>query len=265
MTNPALFLATIPAGLRAPLLDEYRSIVQNFFERRWSPAELSGGKFSEIVYTILDGHAKGTFAATPSKPSNFVGACRLLENNAHVPRSFQVLIPRLLPALYEIRNNRGVGHVGGDVDPNHMDATSVVGNANWVMAELVRVFHNVSVDDAQAVVDALVEQRIPIVWEVAGAKRILRTDLQLKDQVLVLLASSATGVSVDDLAKWTEYADGAYFRRTLRALHSSRLIEFQETAGLVHLLPPGSAAISRTLAGPLADAARKATKRRKRR
>ena len=127
MIKPAQALAAVPSGLRHPLLKEYKSIVQNYMERRWSPSELSGGKFCEIVYTILDGHAKGAYAAKPSKPSNFVDACKKLENNAGVPRSFQILIPRTLPSLYEIRNNRGVGHVGGDVDPNHMDALAVRG------------------------------------------------------------------------------------------------------------------------------------------
>src|SRR5690349_517405 len=100
-------LATIPTGLRDPLLEEYDSIVQNYMERRWSPSELSGGKFCEIVYTILQGHAKGTYPAKPAKPPNFVDACKKLEANASEPRSFQILIPRMLPSLYEIRNNRG--------------------------------------------------------------------------------------------------------------------------------------------------------------
>jgi len=132
-------LATIPNGLREPLIAEYQSIVQNYSEHRWSPSELSGGKFCEIVFTILDGHAKGTYAASPSKPGDFVGACRKLEQYKHVPRSFQVLIPRLLPALFELRNNRGVGHAGGDVDPNHMDATLALTSCNWVLCELVGV------------------------------------------------------------------------------------------------------------------------------
>ena len=35
-------LGKIPDSLRQPLLDEYRSIVANFLEKRWSPSELSG-------------------------------------------------------------------------------------------------------------------------------------------------------------------------------------------------------------------------------
>src|ERR1700761_7472834 len=121
-----LTLTVIPDGLRKPLIEEYNKILQHYLERRWTASELSGGKYCEIVYTILDGYAKGIYETSPFKPSNFVDACKKLENNAGVPRSFQILIPRILPALYEIRNNRNVGHVGGDIDPNLMDAQAVV-------------------------------------------------------------------------------------------------------------------------------------------
>ena len=70
--------------------------------------------------------------------------------------------------FYEIRNNRGVGHVGGDVDPNHMDAEAVQTMAGWAMAELVRIFHGVKTEEAQETVDALVERKSPIIWEVLG-------------------------------------------------------------------------------------------------
>ena len=58
-------LGVIPAELRNPLLEEYRSIMQNYMERRWSPAELSGGRFVEIVYYILDGYAKSKYPTSP--------------------------------------------------------------------------------------------------------------------------------------------------------------------------------------------------------
>jgi len=90
MTSPASALNAIPAGLRGPLIAEYRSITRNYAEHRWKPSELAGGIFCEIVYTILDGYAFGAYAAAPSKPKNFPAACRQLESNTHVPHSFQI-------------------------------------------------------------------------------------------------------------------------------------------------------------------------------
>jgi hypothetical protein len=171
-----------------------------------------------------------------------VDACRSLEKMTNLPRSFQILIPRLLPALYEIRNNRGVGHVGGDVDPNHMDATAVVAIASWILAELVRVHHGLSITDAGSLVDALVERRVPLVWQVGDMKRVLDPKLGLRDQVLLLIASATGPVRFSDLLAWTDYDDERYFKRLLRKMHRERLIEFSEGDQLVQILPPGALA-----------------------
>ena len=182
----------------------------------------------------------------PFKPTNFVEACRRLESNISVPRSFQILIPRLLPPLYEIRNNRNVRHVGGDVDPNHMDATTVLAITAWIMAELVRVFHATTVEDAQDIVDSIVKRRVPLVWQSGQIKRVLDHDLSLRDQVLVLVGSCAVPVEAASLQAWTECKNRTYFSRVIRDLHKTRIVEASE-AGTVRLLPPGTAEASRII------------------
>jgi hypothetical protein len=233
-------LSAIPSGLRLPLIAEYQSIVQNFLEHRWLPSELSGGRFSEIVYTILDGYGKGTYPSVSKKPSNFKDACGKLENNSSAPRSFQILIPRLLPALYEIRNNRSVGHVGGDVDPNHMDSAAVLAMCNWVMCELVRVYHNLHTTEAQKVVDTLAEMRVPVIWSDGNIKRVLQPKLKLPQQLLLLIATSVPDVSIQELIDWTETKNKKHFMSTVRALHSKRLIEYTKSIERTQILPPGT-------------------------
>jgi hypothetical protein len=236
-------LATLPAGLREPLIAEYQTIVQNFMEHRWLPSELSGGRFSEIVYTILDGQAKNQYASAPHKPSNFQAACQSLEQNKlpHVPRSFQILIPRLLPALYEVRNNRSVGHVGGDVNPNQMDSMLVLSTCNWIMGELIRFYHGLSTNEAQQVVDALVEIRIPVVWSDGTKKRILQLSLKLPDQISLLVATCVPDVTASDVLLWTEAPNKARFMRVVRDLHKKRYVDFDKSTDKIKILPPGSA------------------------
>jgi hypothetical protein len=207
---------------------------------RWSPAELSGGHFCEIVYTIIEGFGSGAYAHAPSKPGNFVNSCRALESRSNVPRSFQILIPRALPALYEIRNQRGVGHVGGEVDPNHMDATLVLGMCNWILAELVRVLHDLPIAEAQKLVDALAERRIPLIWEEGGLKRVLDPTLKLGPQAILLMASVGGPVAVDDLLDWLDYGNRSYFLKTMREYHDERLINLSKDEKTAQLLPPGS-------------------------
>ncbi|MGN6117032.1 MAG: hypothetical protein ACTHN2_16080 [Nitrobacter sp.] len=233
-------LAAIPQGLRDELFSEYRTIIQNYSEHRWSPTELSAGRFCEIVHSILAGFGSGTYPLRASKPADFVSACRMLEQNKSVPRSFQILIPRTLPALYEVRNNRGVGHVGGDVDPNHMDSTFVVSSCNWVLAELVRVFHKLSIEEAQQLVDAIAERRVPLIWQGRDVKRVLNPKVEARDQVLLLVATSPGKILVKDLRSWTEYKNSSRFIDLLKTLHAARFIEFSECNSTVEILPPGS-------------------------
>jgi len=241
--NLSSVLSAIPTGLREPLLAEYNSIVSNYLERKWKPSELSGGLFSEIVYSILDGYGKGAYPSAPSKPRNFPAACTALENHSNSPRSFRVLIPRVLVPLYEVRNNRNVGHVGGDVDPNEMDASLVLNGTTWVMAELVRVLHQLSVGDAQEIVNALVERKTPLVWESGNIKRILAPKLKFPQQILILLSVTKGGVTFDVLQDWLEQKNTTYLKRIVLSLHKSRFVEWNQTDNTILLLPPGANAV----------------------
>jgi hypothetical protein len=246
-------LASLPSGLKTPLINCYQEIARNFSERRWEPAELNGGKFCEVAYSIINGALTGSFAAAPSKPRNMVDSCRALEQippdaNRVGDRSLRVLIPRMLPVLYEIRNNRGVGHVGGDVDPNFQDAVAVFQMASWVMAELVRMFHQVSLSDAQATVDTLVERKHPIVWQEGVTKRVLDPSLGKGDQALLLLYSGNTWVEDKDLANWVEYTNLTQFRnRVLLPMHENRLVEYDRLLRRLKLTPRGSADVEQRL------------------
>lgn len=246
MLDPSKILHDLPSGLRQPLVAAYEEIARNFSEHRWEPAELNGGKLCEIVYTIIHGAITGTYPTTPSKPPRLVDACRALEQqpvdpNRVADRSLRILLPRLLPYLYEIRNNRNVGHVGGDVDPNFSDASAVLACSKWIMAELVRIFHQVSLEEAQATVDMMVERKHVLVWEVGELKRILVPAMPKKDQILVLLYSSSGWLPEKHLRKCMDDRNSTNFRtRFLKPLHRERKIEYDVAGQRTHLSPLGT-------------------------
>ena len=236
--NRAAVLGAVPPGLRDPLVEEFNKILGNFMERRWEPTELNGGKLCEIVYSILSGHVDGSFPASPSKPRNMHDACKRLEQ-ASAPRSIRIQIPRMLIALYEIRNNRGVGHVGGDVDPNQQDGTVVVAMSQWIMAELVRVFHKVDLVTAAAAVEKLVQRTIPLIWEVNGSLRVLNPSLSARDKSLVVLYS-ASGMTACTLAAAIKYKNLSRFRnRVIGKAHAEKLLNFNPQTDEVVLSPLG--------------------------
>ena len=240
--SSALVLTGIPESLRQPLITAFNSIIRNYRERRWEPAELNGGKLCEVIYSILIGHATGKFSHKPIKPKNIVDACKTLESldSNKFSRSVRIQIPRMIIALYEIRNNRGVGHVGGDVEPNHMDALQVLEMSKWLMAELVRIFHGVKAEEAQVVIDGIVDRTHYTVWEVGGKKRDLNPKHSMKESTLILLYSNNKPLPLVDLFEWIEYSNmSSYKKDILKPLHKVRFIEFDESSGLVQISPLG--------------------------
>lgn len=233
-------LVGIPEGLRLPLIEEYRAIETNYLQHHWAPSEMSGGRFCEIVYTIVHGHLTGNYKQSPEKPDNFVQACRALESIKVPPRSFQILIPRVLPALYEVRNNRGVGHVGGDVDPNAMDASFVMATSSWIISELIRFYHGVSTEDATKITANITEIHVPMIWKVGDKRRILKVGLPIPEQVLILVSMSNDQVSISDISDWTDYKNKSYLRKIAKQLHVNRLVEYTEHIDSLAISPTGA-------------------------
>jgi hypothetical protein len=252
---PGDALGHLPDGLRKELLGAYNEIVGQYRRGKWEPAELNGGKLCEVVYSILRGYVDGAYPARSRKPRNMVDDCNALAGAPKaVARSVRIGIPRVLVALYEIRNNRNVGHVGGDVDPNHMDGAVVVGMAKWVLAELIRLLHDVDVAEATGVVEALTDREVPIVWETGAIKRVLDPGMSASDSTLVLLYHTGRAEVVRDLLAWTEYGNSTRYRtEVLRALHRGRLVEFDRTSDTVQLTSRGAVEVeARLLARPAA-------------
>lgn len=243
--SPAGLFTGLPDTLRDELLEEYRQIVTNYFEGRWGPSELSAGRFCEIAYSIIRGRADGAYPTHGSKPSPFDQKCRALESETVLERGLRLLAARILPALYEIRNNRDVGHVGGEVDSNEMDATYALSASSWVLAELIRVFHSTTTDEAEAAVRQISELRTPVIWSSGDVRRVLADGLKLDEEILLLIASAGT-CSQSDLIRWTETSSPTYLRKRVSALHKQRLIEAVDKDN-VHATPKAAPVIRKLL------------------
>lgn len=139
-----------------------------------------------------------------------------------------------------MRNNRNVGHVGGDVDPSHMDSEFAVAASRWMVSDLVRAYHNATTEEAGQIVEALIQREIPLIWESNGVKRVLSPELPAAEKVVILLYATPGPVPEDTLRKWVEYKHAARFRNDiLRALHKGKKIEYDGAAKTALLLPPG--------------------------
>lgn len=244
MIAGALF-AGLPVTLRDELLAEYQQIVTNYYEGRWGPSELSAGRFCEVAYTIIRGRADGNYPSNGSKPTPFDAKCRALESETSLERGLRLLASRILPALYEIRNNRDSGHVGGEVNSNEMDAAYALSASSWILAELIRVFHNTTTEEAEQAVRQVSEIRSPAIWSNGDVRRVLKDGLKLQDEVLLLVASAGNCTEAE-LIKWTETSNPTYLRKIIYNLHRSRLIEASNKES-IHTTPKAASRVRELL------------------
>lgn len=234
-------LNSVPDNFEMELLTRYREIERNFRERRWEPAELNGGKLCEVSYAILKGHIDGSYPSTPAKPKNMIRECQELERaDQKFGRSVRIQIPRMIIALYEVRNWRNVGHIGGDVDPSHMDAVCVLHIAKWIVSEFIRVFYCVSTDEATRIVEGLTERHIDVLWRVGGKTRVLLPNESMLNKALLVLYGEDEPMSEVTLVDNIEHSNASVFRRdVLRRAHRDKLLEYDERSRTVVISPLG--------------------------
>jgi hypothetical protein len=147
--------------------------------------------------------------------------------NAHGADSVRLHIPRTLRLIYDVRNKRDVAHLGDGIDPTQQDATRVIRNMEWVLAELVRLFHNVSAAEASGIIAELVSKDIPLIQVFDGYPRVLKP-LKASDHLLVLLYWRGTeGATFDELYSWARPAMRSNLRRTLTSVDGKDLVHLQ--------------------------------------
>jgi hypothetical protein len=225
-------LATIRAGLAAKLpssvvdkmLDAYQEAKRNFYLGGNRLSEVEGGRFCEAALRLLQHRTTGTFTplGTQLDAEAVTRSLSQLRKGTH-PDSVRLYIPQALRVVYDIRNTRDAAHLGDGIDPNLQDASVVVNVLDWVMAEFVRLYHGVTPDQAQKIVDGLVTRQAPAVQDFAGHLKVLRADLGASEHTMVLLYQCGdTGASVDQLATWSPESMRTNLRRTLKTLCESK-------------------------------------------
>lgn len=251
-TKPSSILnvafGSIPDKFKKRIIDSYLEVKRRhsqalYDDSAYDIAGLSAGKFCESVLRFLQYNLTGLNTPFGRHIPNFIDECQKLYRLSHTSgiESLRVIIPRALVHVYTIRGKRGIGHVGGDVEANKVDSMSIVSVIDWISCELIRIFHNLSLEEAQSLVNALATRNIPAVWEVMGKKRVLKKGLDYKQQVLLLTYNDpANGVFIEDLYEWTEYSDFSMFKKSVIVpMHKKRLVEYDKETDTVIISPLG--------------------------
>lgn len=231
--------AGLPEDVVNEVLEAYTEAKRRFFLGDHRPQAVEGGRFAEGVFRLVQ-HAVGLPVTKVGK--TLPGLDRLvpqLESAQQGSDSIRLHIPRTLKLIYDIRNKRDAAHLGDGIDPNLQDATLVVNNMDWVMAELVRVYHGVAANEAQVAIENLISKEVPAVEEIDGQPVVLK-DLQPKNQALLMLyRAGAQGASLDELASWLRASRKDHLSSRLKKLDSDTLILHHPNSSQYHITRKG--------------------------
>jgi hypothetical protein len=221
-------LHQIEAGLKkhlnAKLVDEllaaHQDAKHNFYLGGLRLSEVEGGRFCEAAFRLLQEATTGKFTDLGTS-LNTTKIIADLANSplAKAPDAIRLHIPRALRVVYDIRNTRDAAHLGDDIDPNLQDASLVISTLDWVLAEFVRIYHGVSADEAQMIVDGLVTRKVPAVEDFDGFLKVLKPKAKVSEYLLLVLYERATeGASFEELQSWVRPSTRPNLRRTLNSL-----------------------------------------------
>lgn len=235
------FLASgIPANLVSELLATYVEAKRRFHLGDHRPQEVEGGRFSEAAFRVLQHLTNQQVTPIGKALPSIDKMLPVLENATGAPDAVRIHIPRTLKLIYDIRNKRDAAHLGDGIDPNLQDATLVVSNMDWVLAELVRLHHGVSADAAQRIIEDLVTKEVPAVQEIDGQPVIL-SDLQPRDQALLMLyRAGAVGATLEELAGWLRVDRKDHLKARLAKLDTDKLILRHPQSDRYHLTSKGT-------------------------
>jgi hypothetical protein len=250
-TVHASIASIVPVELAEGLLNEYDELNARFHLSDFRPSELSGGRFSEAAFRICESVCLATHTPVGKSLPRVDTLLQRLETApaGNVDDTFRLHIPRTLRLIYDLRNKRDVAHLGAGVSPNFTDASLVLTCASWVVSEIVRVAHKCDIATAQAIVDSLIQRRVPLVWAEDEVVRVLDATLSFRDQVLLLLYHfQPQAVDERKLFEWVEYSQLPSFRaKVLARLHAEALIDYR--GGKARILPPGNKFVEDNLKG----------------
>lgn len=233
------------------MLKAYNGLKIAYLDGNFDACGLRAGRFSEVLLRWAQEELTGSHTPFGTRIVNFKDECDKLERTPRTAghESVRVLFPRALSFLYTLRNKRGIGHEGGDVDANQIDAVTGVRIADWCLCELIRLNYTISLEEAQGICDAIAERQLPQVWDVFGKRRVLDPKLSYSQQTLLLLyASPESALPMEDLVSWTEHSNASVYRRDVLAkLHKIRLVEYDRETEMVAISPNGIAKVDAEL------------------
>lgn len=215
-----------PAELAESILSAYENAQKEYRSGKWQYVGNEIGQFIETARRMIEWQLNQEYTPLTDKLPQFTEKS-LQASEANHPNSseiYRIVIPRCLYSMYCLRNKRGMIHKS-DIDPNKMDATILLEDTKWVLAEFIRLASSFTFKETLECIESIMCKETSLIWDTGSTLRILDTKMVTKDKILCLLYLKDMQ-SEDELRSSIEYKNSSDFRKILRSLHKERYIEY---------------------------------------
>jgi DNA-binding PadR family transcriptional regulator len=241
----------LDVALAQQLVDEFVSMERRYIQRDWEPAELDGGHFCEVLARILYHQDSNQLDVSRA----FSDCMNYIENGSvfHALNKAEAhQFVRVIRAIYQFRNHRGVAHVSLSYQPNQMDARLVMECVRWCMNETLRIFWNGDRETVAKAIRELLQFDVPAVGVFEDLIQVQRTKLTTEEEILILLHyAGEQGFSRNEVGRYCHCSAPSVTKALQRLSASNSRQVIQLSNGNYRLTDLGSKRIRENLADKL--------------
>lgn len=187
--------------LAKELIEEYSKLKEAEIQRKHDYVCQIAGKYFETTAKILLKLKKGIDPS--AKGINFEKACNELLQEQKITIEDEILtllFPLVLKGGYVIRNKKRVSHARG-INPDFMDSRYLCILADWIMAELLRLYHSKDDKSIQSIINKIIARKIPLLQEINGDKVLLDKKVSAALASLLLIYSNEGSMPHDQVKR----------------------------------------------------------------
>ena len=174
------------------LMNTYQALQKAYFSEDYEGTLSKSGKFVENIFRVLYFIISGK-KLTEIKPGEINELSDKLEkaNSTKYSDTIRIVIPRVAKSIYTMRSKLGSEHVKPIV-PDFIDARFTISSSDWIMAKLLRTYHDSSPSEIDELIHRIKSTEIPKLesFEVQLATQI--DSLSIPNLITIILRTSTS-------------------------------------------------------------------------
>lgn len=183
----------IDKNIVADLINSYSDVKDAFIKGDYEGAQSKSGKFVENVFrTLYHIRRKKVLPEIKQHQIEEITKDLLNSDGKTYPESIRILIPSIAKSMiYEPRSKLGSVHQK-PIKPDFIDAKLTVGASDWIIAELLRLYHTRDAQKVNELIKNVVKDYIPVLQKV-GDETFVDAKTNCEEEILIRLSDVGNG------------------------------------------------------------------------